>query len=572
KGIPKMLASRGYKVLPLDFLPVDGEPGKKHMYWGTGQLIMKAGAFVQKHPRLFGVYITNFSCGPDSFLLTYFRDMMGDKPSLTLELDSHTAGAGLETRIEAFLDVIASYRQLRQRLLITPKTDHFHPALTAFDGTIATITTSRGETLPLTDPRVTVLFPSMGETAAQMLAAVFASQGFRTFVHPEADDRILKIGRAHTSCKECLPLILTTGTLIHYVQNIRKPGELVAYFMPTGAGPCRFGQYAVFMEDLIKRLKIPDVAILSITSENSYAGLDGFFRLRTWWAAVISDTLEDIRSLLLVTAEDPDQAMQVFDEESRRLVETLRQTDFKILLAELTSSLERMRAIPGVDRPRPDLPVIALVGEIFVRRDNLSRQRLTEKLAQRGFAVLCAPVGEWILYTNYLVKKNIIRHHMSALDRIKFLLVEKYVALYTRKIQTVMNASGLVLAHPVDIDDIIRHAAPFMSPHLTGEAILTIGSALREIATTVCGVISIGPFGCMPSRLAESVLSETMHRDTKTALNPHNTSLSGMLADIDELPFLAIESDGSPFPQIIDAKLEAFCLHAMRLHERMTAR
>ena len=572
KGIPKMLASRGYKVLPLDFLPVDGEPGKKHMYWGTGQLIMKAGAFVQKHPRLFGVYITNFSCGPDSFLLTYFRDMMGDKPSLTLELDSHTAGAGLETRIEAFLDVIASYRQLRQRLLITPKTDHFHPALTAFDGTIATITTSRGETLPLTDPRVTVLFPSMGETAAQMLAAVFASQGFRTFVHPEADDRILKIGRAHTSCKECLPLILTTGTLIHYVQNIRKPGELVAYFMPTGAGPCRFGQYAVFMEDLIKRLKIPDVAILSITSENSYAGLDGFFRLRTWWAAVISDTLEDIRSLLLVTAEDPDQAMQVFDEESRRLVETLRQTDFKILLAELTSSLERMRAIPGVDRPRPDLPVIALVGEIFVRRDNLSRQRLTEKLAQRGFAVLCAPVGEWILYTNYLVKKNIIRHHMSALDRIKFLLVEKYVALYTRKIQTVMNASGLVLAHPVDIDDIIRHAAPFMSPHLTGEAILTIGSALREIATTVCGVISIGPFGCMPSRLAESVLSETMHRDTKTALNPHNTSLSGMLADIDELPFLAIESDGSPFPQIIDAKLEAFCLHAIRLHERMTAR
>ena len=30
---------------------------------------------------------------------------MGQKPSLTLELDSHTADAGLDTRIDAFLDI-----------------------------------------------------------------------------------------------------------------------------------------------------------------------------------------------------------------------------------------------------------------------------------------------------------------------------------------------------------------------------------------------------------------------------------------------------------------------------------
>jgi hypothetical protein len=40
---------------------------------------------------------------------------------------------------------------------------------------------------------------------------------------------------------------------------------------------------------------------------------------------------------------------------------------------------------------------------------------------------------------------------------------------------------------------------------------------------------------------------------------------------VDELPFLAIESDGSPFPQVIAAKLEAFCLRAKRVHENMCA-
>ena len=85
-GIPHKLASRGVLVLPLDFLPLDNEKTKRHMYWGMGQRIMMASRFVKKHPQIFGTFITNFSCGPDSFIIGYFREIMGRKPSLTLEL------------------------------------------------------------------------------------------------------------------------------------------------------------------------------------------------------------------------------------------------------------------------------------------------------------------------------------------------------------------------------------------------------------------------------------------------------------------------------------------------------
>ena len=53
---------------------------------------------------------------------------------------------------------------------------------------------------------------------------------------------------------------------------------------------------------------------------------------------------------------------------------------------------------------------------------------------------------------------------------------------------------------------------------LTGEAILTVGAALHEILHPVCGIISIGPFGCMPSRVAESILSEKFTRGRKYEL------------------------------------------------------
>jgi hypothetical protein len=42
-----------------------------------------------------------------------------------------------------------------------------------------------------------------------------------------------------------------------------------------------------------------------------------------------------------------------------------------------------------------------------------------------------------------------------------------------------------------------------------------------------------------------------------------------VLSGIDQLPFLAVESDGSPFPQLLNAKLEPFCLRAERLHQRI---
>ncbi|MCG6536244.1 MAG: acyl-CoA dehydratase activase-related protein, partial [Syntrophales bacterium LBB04] len=114
-GIPQKIASRGIQVLPYAFLPLDDEEAPDSMYWGAGQLIMKSSQFIARHPQLFPCYISNFSCGPDSFLAEYFRHAMGRKPHLMLELDSHVADAGLETRIEAFLDIINNYRSLGRK-------------------------------------------------------------------------------------------------------------------------------------------------------------------------------------------------------------------------------------------------------------------------------------------------------------------------------------------------------------------------------------------------------------------------------------------------------------------------
>jgi predicted nucleotide-binding protein (sugar kinase/HSP70/actin superfamily) len=90
----------------MDLLPLNEVDlaGRESMYWRSGQRILAAARFIKGHPNLYPVYLTNFGCGPDSFITHFFREEMGSRPFLQLEIDEHSADAGAITRIEAFLD------------------------------------------------------------------------------------------------------------------------------------------------------------------------------------------------------------------------------------------------------------------------------------------------------------------------------------------------------------------------------------------------------------------------------------------------------------------------------------
>lgn len=108
--IGRHLAALGVTALPLDFLALDAEdltdfPG---MYWGLGARILRAARRVARTENLFGVHLTNFGCGADSFIEHFYRHATEGKPTLVLELDEHSAVAGLLTRLEAYRTVVRS--------------------------------------------------------------------------------------------------------------------------------------------------------------------------------------------------------------------------------------------------------------------------------------------------------------------------------------------------------------------------------------------------------------------------------------------------------------------------------
>ena len=151
--------------------------------------------------------------------------------------------------------------------------------------------------------------PSMGRYGTEVVAAIFRSIGVNGKALPVADKDVLLEGRKNTTCKECLPYILTTGSFLEYIRKKKDPDTVTLFFLPTGGGPCRLGQYCVALEHLIEKRQIPNAAVFTLTDENSYGGLGARTLLKAWTGIVISDVFSDIKSVLKVAAKDKDDAL-----------------------------------------------------------------------------------------------------------------------------------------------------------------------------------------------------------------------------------------------------------------------
>ena len=96
----------GANVLPFDVLPVervDIRDVNPNLYWHYGRRILQAARLTSGNDRFHLVYLTNFKCGPDSYVKQFCEDAAG-KPFLVLQFDGHGNDAGFLTRCEAYLD------------------------------------------------------------------------------------------------------------------------------------------------------------------------------------------------------------------------------------------------------------------------------------------------------------------------------------------------------------------------------------------------------------------------------------------------------------------------------------
>ena len=244
-GIPRLLLERGYKVLTLSHLPahdLDLSADHPNLYWPFGQHILSGAKLVAHHPNLYAVYLTNHGCGPDTTLSYLFRQEMGEKPYLHIEVDEHFSPVGVITRIEAFLQSLESrpVRPLPEGFRLTAVPSHPTAVVAAPDRTCG----------PLYVPDLPPFTP-------YLLDYFRHTRGVEARAMP-LGGHSLALGRAETSSKEYLPFPALLGGILDIA--LRETGPFQG-LLPATQGAEADGQYPWAAESVLRRRGLERVTL-----------------------------------------------------------------------------------------------------------------------------------------------------------------------------------------------------------------------------------------------------------------------------------------------------------------------
>ena len=324
--LPGKLRDMGILAIPMDFLPLDDVKLSEdwwNMYWRYGQQILSSAEIIAENTRLYPVYITNFGCGPDSFITQFFQERLGSKPCLVIEVDEHSADAGMITRAEAFLDSIESTRR----------------------GTYEPGRPLRDFAYDRNADR-TMLLPNMSIHAYALVGA-FRACGVSAEVLPPPDEETLYHGRKWLSGKECFPAIVTTGDMVKFASQPDFGRDSYAFFMGGSGGPCRFGQYNAIQRMVLDDLGFADVPIYAPNQASKFFGdtnLIGKNFLRLGWQGMFAmDMLFKARLEIKPYEVNPGETEAVLVEYRDKVVEALAVTKGKQLGNVLQQAADPLR-------------------------------------------------------------------------------------------------------------------------------------------------------------------------------------------------------------------------------------
>jgi predicted CoA-substrate-specific enzyme activase len=553
-GIPRKFTSRGVTVVPFDLIFDEGAAIFPNMYWYYGQQDMKGLERVREMPNLYATWISNFSCAPDSFMLHYLRWMMGRKPYLVLEIDSHTADAGLDTRIEAFLDIVDSFRREAPPAPAPRPARRYRVDSASEPPTV--VDTWNEERFTLRDPRVTFVWPSMGDLAGPVLAAATRKQGVHVEYLPVPTARSTQLARDVASGKECIPALLVLGGVLEFVasRTPRRPDEALLVAVPSTLGPCRTGQYHVFYDRLFDELGLDNVALLVSGDESSYGELGQEFTRDLWRAIVLSDYFTDVRTGIRLCARDADEGMAVFEHAWAGVVAALERGTGELAQA-LARARDMLAAVPR-RRSLAEVKKVLVVGEIYVRRDTFSVHELSEHLIGQGIFPKLSGVTEWLHYTDWARAEELDAARQqdgwltmlrpgALAERIGLGLESWWKRRVEREVRESLMPTGLIPEAHDDLDAAMAFGTrTFIPAAMQSEATVSPAVAGAAMQDGYSGVAIIAPFGCLPGRVIEGVYTPW--------------------ARARGYPVLALENDGQPYPPNVIARLEVFAQNVER--------
>lgn len=400
------------------------------------------------------------------------------KPYLVLQLDGHSSATGYITRLEAGIDSFKNY------LKLDIKGDFTNDRYTKI------------EDIP--EKNRTVLVPPMDEDGAELIASAFKTKYKYAETLKESLDTFREGLKYSTGC-ECSPFHSTLGAVLSKTKN---GGGRYAYFMPTGIGPCRFGQYSLFQNIILKSLG-RDVSLISPSDRNAYAGLSSDLKKIIFDSIIINDILKKIVLSLRpyeIHIGETDETVSKIYQNIKKAIED--KSDY------ISVYRENLKYLTKIKTKKIKKPIIGIVGEIYVRSNNFLNDNLIKAIEALGGEAKIATISEWFFYTLFLEGLDIRLKNSGLTYKLKHLF-RKYF-YYSREHKLLNYAKEFFpdIFEP-SVYEVVEKGSIYIPEEFLGEAILTVGRAVIFFEKeNVDAVVNASPTFCMPGTISSYILKD----------------------------------------------------------------
>jgi predicted nucleotide-binding protein (sugar kinase/HSP70/actin superfamily) len=523
-SIPRKIATRGFTVIPADALPAEAPPNTRNV-WHFTQTAMAAIQYARQSTGYYICDLSCFSCGPDAIMYHRLRRELDGYPFCFLEIDSHTAHAGIETRIGAFLDIVEE-RRTRNATSSGAQKKRPAPARLEHGPDRTWIVTGGGQRLDMNAPEVMHVPLSDGpEFAHAMMTGCYAAAGSRVVSAPATSDTILQCARRVCSGRECLPFLSMMGKVVRHLET-RPPGEVTVFHLLEQEGPCQIGAWYDAAPAIFEQLGEQNAVVGWPAAKNNYLGQgDGFVSMKVA-AFLLSDILAEIRSSLACLAKDPAAALDLVGEVERALVaagtsgllavdRALREAAPRLAQIDLRQAVRRTPRVllfGGINRVFVDSPV----RRFFEQRGILSKTTewsefmcfvQSEDIIRRGLSRGQLAPAEQCSMPALLGDLCHRESRTAAVEAVRARVNISLIEVVDRRWRRLAEESGLLFSPYVPFADIQREGHKHVSLNGYTEAPTTIGryAALLKLLA-FDAYVNIGAFNCAPANTASAVI------------------------------------------------------------------
>ncbi|GMQ58173.1 acyl-CoA dehydratase activase [Vallitalea sediminicola] len=389
-GIPSKLMDMGYKVIPFYDLP-EGDVSKEYpnMFWPFGQHILEPTKLVKEHPNLYAVLLTHHGCGPDSIISHYFREEMDGKPYLHIEVDEHSSGVGVITRVEAFINSLNS--------IGVRKAD----PVEVYQKNIVHKETNVKYSLKDIDKNTIVYLPYL-YPYSDIFEEILINQGIDARSLPKTSKDSIYTGRKFTITEEYFSLTALLGDFFKELSRLKENNKEVAFLIPRNEGTETDGQYGRLLRTKLDEEGYKNVDVISPFIEDTLK-LEDKYVTSIYLGLMAGD---------IVRAAPKDYR----DKHLANIRNIIKSNNFTIdNLKQIANDVYEDSKYIKYNKK------VLATGEIWILYNELLNNNIFSKLEDKGHKVVYSPLSEtmWLLWKDFLDQNVDEVNQQKKLDEFK---------------------------------------------------------------------------------------------------------------------------------------------------------